>query len=390
MATPPVRTALADTYPNPSNATFRTGIGALWDTLFASGGLLGSTGNSAEARDSLAIGPVQNSNLWINSDGGINQRVAASTADGAYGFDRAVVLCDGGSVTLSQLAQPTDGIPYAMRMLQPDASPKRMGKVQIVEARDCLAYRGKNLVFAPKFRCSASVTIRVALVAWTSTADAPTKDVVNSWTSTTYTAGNFFVTNTTPIAVGSAALTAATWADVAVSSASAGGVAAPSAMNNLYLVWWTDTAVAQNVTLDTSVIRAGQGTVLPIWTPPDAQVELARCQRYYQTSYDGVAAGSASAASNRRVALSTSATTPGVQFHVTLPVSMRATPTVTLYNPNTGASGTMRNESAGSDLAAGFFGTTGSNYFAVWNSAAATALTNIYSIHYTAYSEIGV
>lgn len=279
MPAPPARTELSDAYPNPSNAVFRAGIGKLLDY---STDLLGGTGNPPEALDALSIASVQSANLWVNSDGGLNQRAAGSTADGAYGFDRIVNLCDGGSVTLSQLAQPTDGIPYALRQLQPDASPKRMGSLQIVEARNCFAYRGKNLVFAPKFRCSAAVTIRVALVAWTGTADLPTRDVVNSWSSTTYTAGNFFVTNTTPIAVGSAVLTPATWADVAVSSSSAGGVAAPAAMNNLYLVYWTDTAVAQNVTLDTSVIRAGRGTVLPNWTPPDAQAELARCQRYFE------------------------------------------------------------------------------------------------------------
>lgn len=57
MFTPPARTELADTYPNPSNAVFRTGIGKFWDTLFGAGGLLGSTGNPVDARAALGVGP---------------------------------------------------------------------------------------------------------------------------------------------------------------------------------------------------------------------------------------------------------------------------------------------------------------------------------------------
>jgi len=385
MATPPLRTGLADTYPNPSNATFRTAIGAFYD--YAKG-LLGSTGNAPEALDALSLGPVQNSDLWINSDFGINQRAAASTADGNYGFDRTVNLCDGGSATLSQLAQPTDGIPYALRQLQPDASPKRMGSLQIVEARNCLAYRGKNLVFAPKFRCSAAVTIRVALVAWTSTADSPTRDVVNSWSSTTYTAGNFFVANTTPIAVGSAALTAATWADVAVSSASAGGIAAPAAMNNLYLVWWTDTAVAQNVTLDASVIRAGQGTVLPIWTPPDAQTEISRCKRYYETSYSfGVAVGTSSLGG---VGIGTALDTSTLVGTTKFSVEKRVAPSVSTYHSTVGTAAAVRKISDGSSVSISGPSQVTTTGFNVYASAGAFTTGAQYDFNWAAAAELGV
>jgi len=266
--------------------------------------------------DSLGIAAVRNTNLWINSDFSINQRGASSVADGAYGFDRTVALCETGSITLSQLAQPTDGIPYAMRITQPDAAPKRVGSLQIVEAENCLAYRGKNLVFAPKVRCSAATTVRVALVAWTGSLDAPTRDVVNGWSSTAYTAGNFFVANTLTIATGAAAVAAGEWSDVVVSSSSAGGVVAPSTLNNLYLVVWTEAVVAQNVTLDLSVMRAGQGTSLQLWTPPDTQQELARCQRYFQPfNYFG----------------GTTSRTNVLDFTVPTGVQMRATPTVTNF-----------------------------------------------------------
>lgn len=279
----------------------------------------GTAAQDLATLDSLGISSVQNANLWINSDLSIAQRIVVSptVADGAYGFDRVVSLCDGGSVSYSVLQQPEDGTPYAGRTLQPDAGPKRVGLCQIVEAKNCLAYRGKNLVFSARLRVSAATTVRMALVAWTGAVDVPTRDVVNNWASTTYTAGNFFVANTSTIAQGASALAANTWTDVTISSTSAGGVVAPSTMNNLYLVIWTDTAVAQNVTLDASRLRCGLGTSVQLWTPPDAQAEFARCQRYYyQLSGTGVYA-------------------PGLCFsgsqaaiHVGFPVAMRTSPTL--------------------------------------------------------------
>lgn len=75
MAAPPARTEISDTYPNPSNATARTGFGKLWD--YATG-LLGATGDQAEARAALGIGGVgqcrltkSGSNLLLSRCNGI-------------------------------------------------------------------------------------------------------------------------------------------------------------------------------------------------------------------------------------------------------------------------------------------------------------------------------
>jgi len=242
----------------------------------------GTAAQDLATLDSLNIAAVQNANLWINSDFRIAQRGLGSFADALYSFDRTRVLCDGGSVTTSTFDPAVNGLPNAGRIQQPDVAAKRMGIVQIVENKDCVPYRGKNLALGLKVRCSASTTIRCALVAWTGAADSPTGDVVNNWASTTYTAGNFFVANTSTIAVTATAVTAATWTDVLVSSASAGGVVAPSTMTNLYMVIWTDATVAQNVTLDFANASCGQGTVTPLWTPPNSQQEFAKCQRYLE------------------------------------------------------------------------------------------------------------
>lgn len=137
-----------------------------------------------------------------------------------------------------------------------------------------------------------------------------------------------------------------------------------------------------------SAIQLEPGSVATPFERRPYALELAVCQRYYNTSYDGTPAGTAGAAANRRVAVSTSATTPGVQFQVSFPTTMRTTPTVAFYNPTTGAAGTMRNETTGTDLAVGTFGTPGKDFFAAFNSAAATTVQNIYAIHYTASAEL--
>lgn len=107
MATPPARTEISDTYPNPSNAVARVGFGKLWDTLFGAGGLLGSTGDAAGARVALGIGPViSNRNRLINGSFSVNQRGISGSvvlAAGVYGHDRWKAGAGGCSYTFAPL-----------------------------------------------------------------------------------------------------------------------------------------------------------------------------------------------------------------------------------------------------------------------------------------------
>lgn len=101
MPTPaPARTALADTYPNPSNAVFRAGIGEFWDYVT---GVLGTSGNVADARAALGIGNISNRNLLINANGAINQRAypsgLATSIANQYTLDRWRVIVSGQSLT---------------------------------------------------------------------------------------------------------------------------------------------------------------------------------------------------------------------------------------------------------------------------------------------------
>jgi len=92
MAAPPDKAEISAPFPNPSNATARAGFGKLWETLFGAGGLLGSTGNPAEARAALGIGStISGRQRLVNGNFAINQLGVTSPvtlAAGAYGHDQ--------------------------------------------------------------------------------------------------------------------------------------------------------------------------------------------------------------------------------------------------------------------------------------------------------------
>lgn len=113
MATPPARTELADTYPNPSNAVFRTGIGKLWDYVTER---LGASGSASDARNSLGIGnAITFRNLLFNPLGNINQRgyVSGTATTGAnqYTVDRWRVVTSGQNLAFgATFTAPAGGV----------------------------------------------------------------------------------------------------------------------------------------------------------------------------------------------------------------------------------------------------------------------------------------
>lgn len=280
---------------------------------------------------------------WINSDFGINQRALTTLADGAYGPDRTYALTQTASVGFSQLTAPSDGLPFAGRFTQTSATAQRFGFAQIVEAKSTYGYRGLDFVFSPKVRCSATATIRVAIVVHTGTADTLAKDVINDWASASYTAGGFFTSGLTVVAVSSVSCPAGVWTDVPVT-----GVV-PSLANNVIMVCWTEGPAAQNFTLDASAIRAGRGRSAGLWLPPDPAQELVRCQRFYEKSYErGTVPGAATdvgAEEVRRWTASEGATF----FNASFMTEKISVPVTTWYSI-TGTVNTIRNVSAGANV----------------------------------------
>jgi hypothetical protein len=286
-------------------------------------------------------------NRLINGGMRFWQRQTASVADDVYGFDRWNILTQTAAVTLSQLTDVENGTPYMMRITQGQASAQRFGVEQIVESINCKDLRGSTVIMSARVRCSNSTTLRYAILEWTGTADSVTSDVVNSWTSGTFTAGNFFLgSNLTVTATGSTALTANTLTDVSL-SATLG-----SSMNNLIVLFWTDSTQAQNSTLDIGKAQLEPGAVATPFERRHHQTELHLCQRYYVKTYAIDTAPGTVTSTGQYAGIMEAASLYSPLTPIALPVDMFAPPTATIYSPATGASGKIRQVNAGADVTA--------------------------------------
>jgi hypothetical protein len=120
------------------------------------------------------------------------------------------------------------------------------------------------------------------------------------------------------------------------------------------------------------------------------EIELAMCQRYYEKSYDSnVAPGTASIAVGQYIAylagLASGTYQPGSMIHFR--VTKRATPTITLYNPSSGASGAAQDQAAGASISASA-NNAGTNTFLVLTTAHAANTAYNIQFCWTANAEL--
>ena len=328
-------------------------------------------------------------NRLINPNGQIWQRVnsgAAAITDGTYAFDRWYGLVQSAGVTASQVTNAENGTPYMMRLSQANATAQRFGIAQAIESVNIIDLRGQDVTLSARVRMSASTTLRYAILEWTGTADAITRDVVNNWTSTTYTPGNFFIaSNVAVIAAGSVALTANTLASVELTGTASGS------MNNVYVVFWTDSAQAQNVTLDIGKVQLEIGSSATPLALRDVGFELLMCQRYFEKTYSLEASpGTAYGTFNGGGAPFSyvyGTTSYAPVFFWGFKSDKRATPSITIYSPYTGASGNVRRQVASADVAAYVASSSSSSAGISVNNVSIAAGEYIYG-HATANSEL--
>ena len=282
--------------------------------------------------DALGGGGGVNKNYLINPSGMIAQVPVGSQTDVTYDFDQWLTLTQTAAITVSQVTDAEDGTPFMMRSLQAQASAQRFGRIQWIEKLFCRDLRSQSVTLSARVRMSASTTLRYAIVEWTGTADAITKDIVNDWTNGTFTAGNFFTSTSTTVAgTGSIALTANTLTSITALTASIS-----SSMNNHAVILWTDSTQAQNVTLDIAKAKLEKSSSATAFVADNYGVQLNDCRRYYEASYEyGVAAGTAvDLGSTNLLCYDASSHVQGFMIGVT----KRIAPSVTLYSTN-GTSG---------------------------------------------------
>lgn len=256
--------------------------GVLTDDKGGTGSNLSATGPGvvvqASAGASLTVASgILGPNAIDNGGAEVWQRGTSLSglADVTYCADRWYVLTQTGTIAAAQ-ATGTLGARYALQLTQSQASAQRMGVAQVIEASNSIPYRGRAVQLQIQVKASTATNIRFAIVEWTGTADSVTKDVVNDWTSGTYTAGNFFTSTSTTVTQVSGSKGATTSFQQFTITGT------PSAScNNLIVFVWTEATAAQNVTLTVTEIALYDGTLLQPWLPRPLAAELALCQRYF-------------------------------------------------------------------------------------------------------------
>ncbi|WP_414461834.1 hypothetical protein [Hyphomicrobium sp. DY-1] len=277
-------------------------------------------------------------NRIINPTFAIAQAGVGSVLDCGYsGIDQWHVYTQTGAVASSLLTNVADGVPSMGRLTQSQATAQRMGWAQLLESSFVKDLRSKTVSLSAVVRLSVPTKLRYAIIEWTGAADT-LADIVNSWTNTTFTSGQFFAASNLTIAeIGSIDLAASTLTDVSLSASIS------SAMNNIVIFFWTDSAQAQNVTFDISNVFFGQGASAPtVFDPPAKDIELIRCWRHYwklmpAAANEGVSSGFVGSSTN-------------VNYLVPYPIPMRDVP-----NWDGGSAADWRVSTAG-------VGTSGSSY----------------------------
>lgn len=214
-------------------------------------------------------------NLIDNSEFAIDQRGAGvnrTSTDDTYGLDRWYTLCEG-NATIERIASGLNTSSYAARLTTP-ALNRYGGLAQVMESVKSVPYRGRTMQLQARVRCASAVTVRWAILEWTSTADSVTSGVVEDWTDATIGAGNFFLTtNITVAATGNQEVLADTW------TALSGSGAISTSCNNQIVMIWSDYADS-NATLDITEVDFFAGSATRTWSPKDPGADQTECQRH--------------------------------------------------------------------------------------------------------------
>ena len=165
-------------------------------------------------------------------------------------------------------------------------------------------------------------------------------------------------------------------------------ISVPSAATTGLAVQITGGALLAAQTLTLGDIQLEKGSTATSFDYRPYGTELALCQRYFEKSWNvDTAIGTATTAG---ATLFQSSTSTQTIFNSQKPfaVQKRATPTMTYYNPNSGAINSIRDASAGTDFSVlGNFHTGASSTGAVATNSNVTA-GNQLQAHYTASIEL--
>jgi hypothetical protein len=266
-------------------------------------------------------------------------------ADDKYGPDMWTFLANGDAVAKIERSTDVPSLSEAKYCLKAtvtaSGATKQFALVNFIENQETLELRGKSVIldFMAKSKTTALVNkVYAALIAWTSTADSVTSDVIGTWASGT--TAPTLAANWAYVGSPLECNLSGTWSRRYLSLT--GDNVVPAAANNLaVLIWVADADVAAADEFFLGNVMLVEGTTRPASFEPagltlEGEEEL--CQRFFQKSFKretickqaiGEANNPGAAAYYAHTAAVKAAAVP-----VGFPVSMRTeNPTVTFYSP---------------------------------------------------------
>ncbi len=268
-------------------------------------------------------------NRIINGGMDIAQRGTSFTStssannDDTYVLDRFYILSDGNDIIdVTQTTTVPTGAKYSIG-LDVETINKKFGIAQIIENTNCFDAIGGNVTLSFQAKVSSTTNldnVKCAIVAWSGTADTVTSDIISAWgvegTNPTLIANATYENSPANLNVTTSFATYSVTANVDTASTS-----------NIILFIWSDvTTTSLGEFLYITNVQLEKGSTATSFDYRPYGTELALCQRYYQAGkmyYGGYVA----------VAV-------GLAMNSTLPVPMRASPTIANSNQtNAGCSG---------------------------------------------------
>ena len=287
---------------------------------YAAGKCLTAGGTWEVPSGSSAVAGSLPLNLIYNGGFSVGQRADFSSLvsknNNTYGLDRWKVLSQGSTAGVQQITGVATNSVHGMYIQNNTGSNNRVGVLQVLEAKDCIPLRGKTVTFKiGGLTCEQTKNMRLAALEWTGTADAPTTDVVNSWTNTTFTAGNFFKSTTTNVLGTQQVACTAT-----VQTSGTLTVTVGNSCNNLILFVFMEDVLTTANGFKLEQAQLSYGASAGVWIPRPFMMEEAICQRYCYAAtgsrFIGICNGSADI----------------VGIYNRTPVPMRTTPTMSVLN----------------------------------------------------------
>ena len=224
-------------------------------------------------------------NHIINGDFSISQRGTSFTSgandDDAYTLDRWYILSDGNDaidVTQETSVVPTNEL-YAIA-LDVETANKKFGIAQIIEQKNCVGLIGNTVTLSFKAKVSSTTkldNVKCAIVSWSGTADTVTSDIVSAWgaegTDPTLIANATYENTPANLNV------TTSYATYSVSAA----IDTASTKNVIVFIWSDVTDTTAGDFLYVTDVQLEVGTEATPFEVMPYDMELARCQRYYES-----------------------------------------------------------------------------------------------------------